>query len=285
MTELSSGLEKFDLGAPNWHYIHNKNMHLLITQLLKLANLQNVNKKYLQQDCILVWDENASEWRGKKFRKKLGEGPCKFDEEFSGTNGNPPNPKRWAITSGSPNIQDNKLELVTSAGSTEEIKSTWWLAHTSGAKFEIYVFFEVPEVNVNEWALYLRFYVEASRYFDVRVGYRSSAKFFGLKVRSAAGTSYTYESRTKNKGIIRISANGETMTAWFRDGIGDFPQWKPVYKKAFNISSILTQGTVRMGIEASDNNPSVTAYFDGFKVARGCSYSVITTTTTTTTTV
>lgn len=283
MTKLSpTDLETMDYNMPNWHKIYNRNMDVL-KRLLYISQLQDINFSHKRDGSIFVWDDTDNLFHCRKYLPYLDAGvACNQDDQFTGSNGDPPAPLKWTVESGNPTIQNNRLRMIRTASgtSTDEVISTYTIA----GDFDILIRFELdspPATNNWYFNFGLRPMGYPSHHIGIAVAYYNNAKYF-FHVR---GTSY-YGSivRTNDSGLLRIQKIGNWLIFWYKDGIRD-PRWSVVNTPLLASSYYCnTACNIRMNMYGTSGDPGFTIHLDNLRFATGCSGITTTTTTTTTTT-
>jgi len=100
-----------------------------------------------------------------------------LSDDFTGSNGDPPDPKKWNIISGSPDIQNNTLELTQIGTGTADYVTTTYLiggGRHGSTQVDISVDFELMNyVAINSWGidLVINGYETGNPYAYVRFGY------------------------------------------------------------------------------------------------------------------
>jgi len=100
-----------------------------------------------------------------------------LSDDFTGSNGDPPESKRWDITAGSPDIQNNKLELTQiGAGTADYVTTTYAVGgvYEGTAGIDVSVDFELMNyAAVESWGidLVLNYYEYKTPWAYVRFGY------------------------------------------------------------------------------------------------------------------
>jgi len=141
-----------------------------------------------------------------------------LDDDFNGTNGDPPDSTIWNISQGDPVIDNNDLYLehVASSGVTHEIKSTFTLT----GNFQIDLPFDLTgQNNTNGWYLQLSV-IDAAGQNGGRIYAR-----YGRRVRtfSVSGGSDTQEGDLNmgaswNSAGVRLSRSGSSWTSGRKSG-------------------------------------------------------------------
>ncbi|MEJ2046913.1 MAG: DUF6531 domain-containing protein, partial [Dehalococcoidia bacterium] len=183
-----------------------------------------------------------------------------FQDDFSGADGCSPDPAKWAIVAGSPEIQSNKLWLDASSSNqlidlVEEVKGD----------FDIEVDFEVVTgPSANGWAFSLYAFSGTNQ---IEVRYGSSGSRYGYWFRYYDGSWHdigivSFSGTTTGK--LRLTRTGNVFRAYIFY-VGSLRQLggDKVFMEPF-------EGvTVRLGLYRWANNPQIKVYADNFKMISG----------------
>ena len=282
MTLLNQGLETFDYGMPYWVHIYNKNIDELNSRLLKINEFLSVRKRYQQDGMILVYDNrrpSPTKWTAKYFRKRMGSGiACTQDDDFTGSDGNPPNVNKWLVNGGTPTIQGNRLRLRRSGGVNDGLQTKWKFGQN--VNFDVMLFYDVRNApTIDSWRLEFGYRVAPTYYFFFGPEYDGSNRIYA-RWREGGSEVVTTDPRTKGRGWLRINCIAGQVSGWYKDGPTD-PQWRFIFGQRENVGTTGT-GNIWLQVITADSNPPLEVFVDHFRVPNGCT-NISTTTTTTTT--
>jgi hypothetical protein len=196
------------------------------------------------------------------------------EDNFTGSNGDPPNGRKWVIENGSPDIQSNQLEMYTSGGSGngEIVKSRCVLT----GDFDVVVYFDFSsgEPDSNSYNASLEFRID-----DTHKCYVAANYFWGRAWQTGfidgGGWTYRSDPRTNTYGALRMVRSGNSFTPYQRDGTGNWTQ----VDLGWNCGSSNDPCEIRLSIGSWDGDPAATVRFDDFDIFDDCPLTTVVPTT------
>lgn len=183
-----------------------------------------------------------------------------YSKSFGTTDGEVPNSEFWSIISGTPDIQNSSLHLVSDGATDEIVESTFYVSGDFSAEVDI----NLTSVSVSSWACEFKLYVDDTNYYKILRMYDAGSGRHAIDVYSMIGGVYT-ELTTNNQGLIdnvkfKFVRVGNTL--YCRYWIGG-ASWVDLV----TIPSCLTDDfKIRFESNVWDTNPSIDFYFDNFKI-------------------
>ena len=187
---------------------------------------------------------------------------CSGDDEFTGSNDDPPVASRW-INNGS-KIDTNRLKVFdTAADGAGDARSSW----TTTGNTEVQVDFDVTGYSEsNGWRAELGLYVDDDNYFSIAIEYNGDTYRF-LRTRKDDGDmSWATASATNSTGSLKINRASNSFTVYYRDGTG---AWT-VLGETLTVGSANDEMYAYLGAPSWNNEPDITAYMDNFQFNSGC---------------
>jgi len=181
-----------------------------------------------------------------------------FLDEFTGTNGDPPNPTYWTNAPSQVSIQNNELRFE-SCSAQRIVTSKFTISGSCDVQVD---FNDFAHDSYNNNSFVFQLYDGATQEDGfIRVAYTSNANKFSGNIRhnGSWGTT-TVVDRNNDYGSVRIVHQGSVVTLYYKDGTGGW--------------TVLKTGTVgdvdfiaRLKMERIGASP--TGDFDNFTIVNG----------------
>ena len=186
-----------------------------------------------------------------------------FDDDFTGTNGDPPNTERWELWSQSPNdgtyqIFNNKLRMSLTSGATQRFVLLKNVAETFPGDFDVQIDWNVqsgPSSNNWDAALAARIVDGANDGWNYRI---SRLYSIGQNIRYSHYTPSQHINSISNSsatGKFRMTRSGNHFRAYHDIGAG----WVSSYNKFTDSSGTVE---IHLYLTTGESNPAATFDFD-----------------------
>jgi len=195
-----------------------------------------------------------------------------FIDDFTGADGAIPNILKWT-RAGSPDIQNNTLEITSVEGNVEYVQTVdQWAANSA---FDAYVDFDIQSADVNSYAVALQYYINSTTWILVAAVYTGGVRKYYRAYNSGSSPSWLAAAgfRGSSYGTLRLVrlASDITITPYRKDGAD------PSYVSLGGISSgwMNQAGYFRVfvGNYSAEVLPSITCRFNSMYVDPTTSYS------------
>ena len=179
---------------------------------------------------------------------------CWWDDTFTGSNGDPPDPLRWT-KAGSPDIQSNTLEV----NDNEAVTSNGVFA----GDFDVQVDIDLQGSPGNSFRAELQAKIDATHYIGIGLTRYGGGDHWQVAYNTGGGEAYEEDGRSNSWGSLRLVRSGSNITPWYRDGGGG---WVSQFARIIGSGDV----ELRLWIGRWDTFPSVTVQYDDFVVNSGC---------------
>lgn len=228
--------------------------HILSTSDLNNAHeLDSINLS--QQHNLIVNDADHSN----AITSPLVQEQTDYSDDFTGSDGNPPDSSKWEIIAGSPEISSNRLREDTPG---DDLRSVFYFE----GDFDVQIDFDVtgtPETD--SWNLVLKAYIDSTHQVYFGPAYYSSNKKYQRGYVNGGSWSYgAVDSRAQDSGKIRIVRTGNAFDVYYWNG----SSWTQ-HGSSVTIGNINDRVYIGLLIGQWDGNPSATGYFDNFIINSG----------------
>jgi hypothetical protein len=183
-------------------------------EVLEVINSMQVAQQFVQ--VISNNDPVNTIQVAQQFVQVISKNPIQEDN-FIGSDGDPPDTSVWSVQEGTPVIDTNQLEFLVNSGTTEEtVKNKKLIA----GDFEIYIDLNVSEEPAQDnWKFGLEVKKSPTEYFQVNREY-DNVNFQDVVIRTADGGGETVFRISDNPSItkLKIKKTGNTFRGWYWDG-------------------------------------------------------------------
>jgi len=195
------------------------------------------------------------------FFQELDQNQFSPNDSFEGINGDDPDPDRWVISKGEPELHNGRLHFDTSSGK-EQVKSKYLLS----GDFDIQVDWNIDNIVVQEWwisQLILYFPQNNNHWCYAGRGFSSVGSFFRGRYNNG-GSNTTVQSSDAGDikdYSLRLVRTGDLIFFYYKT-TGDWISLgnQQMYATDCEVAVYLTNG---------DTNPSVSGFVDNFVVNHG----------------
>ena len=181
------------------------------------------------------------------------------NDDFNGTNGDPPNTTKWWVEAGSPEIQSNNLAMSVSSGSRDRVVSKFQIE----GDFDIETTCHINSTPNTHWwlqELLLYFPDDSNHWCYIGRGYNNDQGTQMVRSRYNKGTSTTldWDSLTATDYSLRIVREDDTIYFYYKT-TGD---WIGLSNVAMHNSRV----KVTLMLDSGSDDPSVSGYYSSFTI-------------------
>ncbi len=190
-----------------------------------------------------------------------GNPPDNYSDPFTGADGSMPDTRKWEI-GGSPDIQNNMVEITNTPGSAEQIVSR----RTFTGDFDVQVDFSIINApTVNSFGCDFLAFIDSTHAILIRAARFSGALYFQQAYINGGSWQFSQVSRTNNNGKLRIVRAGTSFSTFKVDGAGTFGEVSTTRTigSAGNSVSIVINNSIW------DTNPAITCRYDNYLINSG----------------
>lgn len=140
-----------------------------------------------------------------------------FWEQFTGNDGDPPNPAEWTLESGSPDIQNNTLEVTSVSGAIERVSSKRTFTGDFTAQIRYDITTTDPQTTPNGFRVAFGIYIDATHYLYVVASSTASSRYWTHVWNDGSGEAqYGTTGRNYDNGGFKITRTGNVFKVYVR---------------------------------------------------------------------